>query len=234
MSEEDQPVDVAALPKFAKTSYESCMSAKDIKSLAIRHEIPLDLHHVARTKGLDIVPSGGMATTWDFLGFCPVFKDTEGNVVTMFEYMRFPLLCGASISNGVALTAQDQIEREKHGSRPKREKRKRGEKMKGKDPAQRLRLGKLLLLINVARPPLSTFHPWNPTDPIRGNPSGAAAKTAESREDRSLHISSHNSANHPVHNYADAHGDKETDNLWLGSFVGQSERALTNVNTEVL
>ncbi|GJY82872.1 hypothetical protein Tco_0496248 [Tanacetum coccineum] len=74
----------------------------------------------------------------------------------------------------------------------------------------------------------------DPTGPVGGNPSGVAAETAKSREDRSLHISPHDSANRSVHNYADAHGDKETDNLWLGSFVGQSERALTNVNTEVL
>ncbi|GKD50330.1 hypothetical protein Tco_1279306 [Tanacetum coccineum] len=46
-----QPVDVAALPKFNMTSYESCMSAKDVKSLAIRHDIPLDLHPITLTKG---------------------------------------------------------------------------------------------------------------------------------------------------------------------------------------
>ncbi|GKD60245.1 hypothetical protein Tco_1297754 [Tanacetum coccineum] len=74
----------------------------------------------------------------------------------------------------------------------------------------------------------------DPTGPVGGNPSGVAAKTAESWEDRSLHISPHDSANRSVHNYVDAHGDKETDNLRLGSFVDQSERALTNVNTEVL
>nr|GEU87092.1 hypothetical protein [Tanacetum cinerariifolium] len=52
MSEEDQSVDVAALPKFDMPSYKSSMSAKDVKSLAIRHGILLDLHHVAFTKGL--------------------------------------------------------------------------------------------------------------------------------------------------------------------------------------
>ncbi|GKA10451.1 hypothetical protein Tco_0689884 [Tanacetum coccineum] len=30
---------------------------------------------------------GGLTTTWDFPGFCPIFKDTEGNVVTMSEYL---------------------------------------------------------------------------------------------------------------------------------------------------
>nr|GFA38827.1 transposase (putative), gypsy type [Tanacetum cinerariifolium] len=48
---EDQNVDVAALPKFDMPLYESEMTAKDVKSLAIRHGIPLDLHPVALTNG---------------------------------------------------------------------------------------------------------------------------------------------------------------------------------------
>nr|GEU43591.1 nucleotide-diphospho-sugar transferase [Tanacetum cinerariifolium] len=59
---------------------------------------------------------GWLATTWDFFGFRPIFKDTEGNVVTMFEYLRFPFLSGASILKGPALTSQDQIEQ--HTTRP--------------------------------------------------------------------------------------------------------------------
>nr|GEV09759.1 hypothetical protein [Tanacetum cinerariifolium] len=51
MSEEDQTLDVVALPKFDMLSYESNISAKDVKSLALRHGIPLDLHPVALTKG---------------------------------------------------------------------------------------------------------------------------------------------------------------------------------------
>ncbi|GJW99389.1 hypothetical protein Tco_0183303 [Tanacetum coccineum] len=51
MSEEDQAVGPTALPKFDMPSYESQMTAKDIKSLAIRHGIPLDLHPVALTEG---------------------------------------------------------------------------------------------------------------------------------------------------------------------------------------
>ncbi|GKB94503.1 hypothetical protein Tco_0980640 [Tanacetum coccineum] len=63
MSEEVQTADVAALLKFDMPSYESSMTANDIKSLAVRHNIPLDLHLVALTKGwtmdklLNIVPS---------------------------------------------------------------------------------------------------------------------------------------------------------------------------------
>ncbi|GKC02910.1 hypothetical protein Tco_0994520 [Tanacetum coccineum] len=52
MSEEDQTVDVTVLPKFDMPSYESEMTSKDVKSLALRHGIPLDLHPVALTKGL--------------------------------------------------------------------------------------------------------------------------------------------------------------------------------------
>nr|GEV76234.1 hypothetical protein [Tanacetum cinerariifolium] len=131
MSKEDQTIDVMALPKFDMSSYESSMSAKDVKSLAIRHGIPLDLHHVALTKGwtmdqlsddmiglhwssIDLcsVPSGllfqgGLATTWDFSGFHLVFKDTEENVVTMSEYLRFIFLSGATIEKGSAIINQD-------------------------------------------------------------------------------------------------------------------------------
>ncbi|GJR16136.1 hypothetical protein Tco_0798788 [Tanacetum coccineum] len=97
------------------------MTAKDVKSLALWHGIPLDLHPVALTKGwtMDKLPDdmiGGLTTTWDFLGFCPVFKDIEGNVVTMSEYLRFPFLSGATIDKGTALTNQDR--RAKHTVHP--------------------------------------------------------------------------------------------------------------------
>nr|GFD54255.1 hypothetical protein [Tanacetum cinerariifolium] len=55
---------------------------------------------------------GGLVTTWDFLGFRSVFKDTEGNVVTMSEYLRFSFMSGATIEKGNALTNQDL--REQH------------------------------------------------------------------------------------------------------------------------
>ncbi|GKE19386.1 hypothetical protein Tco_1426963, partial [Tanacetum coccineum] len=279
MFKEDQPVDVAALPKFNMTSYESCMSAKDVKSLAIRHDIPLDLHPITLTKGwnmdklsddmiglyeqyfefsgirvidLQPVPSGllfqgGSATTWDFPGFCHVFKDTEGNVVTMSKYLRFPFLSGASISKSAALTAQDRIdpkivairERKARAAAKKREKKKRGEdEGEGSRPKVKrrktiaARKGGSATSEHVSSP--EPIRVVDPTSPVGGNPFAAAAETAKSREDRSLYISPHDSANHSVHNYTDAHGDKETNSLRLGSFVGQSKGALTNVNTEVL
>ncbi|GJY82618.1 hypothetical protein Tco_0495994 [Tanacetum coccineum] len=51
MSEEDQIFGTTVLPKFDMPSSESTMTAKDVKSLALRHGIPLDLHPVALTKG---------------------------------------------------------------------------------------------------------------------------------------------------------------------------------------
>nr|GEX09191.1 hypothetical protein [Tanacetum cinerariifolium] len=73
MSEEDQTVDVVVLPKFDMPSYESTMSAKDVKSLAIRHSIPLDLHPCALTEGwtMDQLPAdmiGLYEQYFEFLG----------------------------------------------------------------------------------------------------------------------------------------------------------------------
>ncbi|GJZ91608.1 hypothetical protein Tco_0663535 [Tanacetum coccineum] len=51
MSEENQTVGVTALPKFDMPSYESEMTSKDVKSLALRHRIPLDLLPVVLRKG---------------------------------------------------------------------------------------------------------------------------------------------------------------------------------------
>nr|GEX65275.1 hypothetical protein [Tanacetum cinerariifolium] len=50
MSEEGQNIDVGSLPKFDMPLYSSEMTAKDVKLLALRHDIPLDLHPIALTK----------------------------------------------------------------------------------------------------------------------------------------------------------------------------------------
>ncbi|GJS66020.1 hypothetical protein Tco_0680584 [Tanacetum coccineum] len=77
------------------------------------------------SQSIDIrpVPSGllfhaGLATTWEFSGFLPVFKDTEGNVVTMSEYLRFPFLDGATIGQGDALSARNPITQRTTGPLP--------------------------------------------------------------------------------------------------------------------
>ncbi|GJX21039.1 hypothetical protein Tco_0223716 [Tanacetum coccineum] len=60
------------------------------------------------------IPSGllfsaGLAITWEFPKFRPLFKDPEGNVVTMSEYVRLPFLSGMTIEAGEALTKQNVI-----------------------------------------------------------------------------------------------------------------------------
>ncbi|GJT78195.1 hypothetical protein Tco_1044920 [Tanacetum coccineum] len=49
MSEEDQNVEVVLPVKSDMHSYSSTMTAKDVKALAFKHNIPLDLHPVALT-----------------------------------------------------------------------------------------------------------------------------------------------------------------------------------------
>nr|GEY88673.1 hypothetical protein [Tanacetum cinerariifolium] len=80
-------------------------SAQDVKTLA---EWVIDLRPIPSC----LLFQGGLVTTWDFLGFRSVFKDTEGNVVTMSEYLRFSFMSGATIEKGNALTNQDL--REQH------------------------------------------------------------------------------------------------------------------------
>ncbi|GJY08256.1 hypothetical protein Tco_0375310 [Tanacetum coccineum] len=77
------------------------------------------------SQSIDIrpVPSGllfhaGLATTWEFPGFLLVFKDTEGNVVTMSEYLRFPFLDGAIVGQGDALSARNPITQRTTGHLP--------------------------------------------------------------------------------------------------------------------
>ncbi|GJT68362.1 hypothetical protein Tco_1019842 [Tanacetum coccineum] len=53
--------------------------------------------------------SAGLAITWEFPKFRPLFKDPEGNVVTMSEYLRLPFLSGMTIEAGEALTEQNVI-----------------------------------------------------------------------------------------------------------------------------
>ncbi|GJY70966.1 hypothetical protein Tco_0474669 [Tanacetum coccineum] len=60
------------------------------------------------------IPSGllfsaGLAITWEFPKFRPLFKDSEGNVVIMSEYLRLPFLSGMTIEAGEALTEQNVL-----------------------------------------------------------------------------------------------------------------------------
>nr|GEX84362.1 hypothetical protein [Tanacetum cinerariifolium] len=291
--------------------YESEMTAKDVKSLAIRHGIPLDLHLISkqghwfsfekrvgkgaegqvfrdtffrlrgwkkrffflnrraipdamawrhhdsdvndpvpkdgfntsdvqtlteRVVDLRPVPSrllfqGGLATTWDFPGFRPIFKDTEGNG----NILSFCLY-------GPVLTSQEQIEQ--HTTRPLSSDQNISKKT---DHQKRVKVEDPKIVATQERKARAAAKKRekrrqggdggegsrltvNPTDP-----SGAVVEIAESREDRSPRVSPHGSANHSVHNYSDArHYNEETNILRLGTSGDQSERAMTNVNTEVV
>nr|GEU60139.1 reverse transcriptase domain-containing protein [Tanacetum cinerariifolium] len=132
---------------------------------------------------------GGLATTWEFLGFRPVFKDIEENVVTMSKYLCFPFLSGASILKGSPLTSQDQIERKVRAAAKKKEKRRQGgDGGEGSHPATKRKK----IVAHVA-------------------------ETAESREDRSPRASPHGSANRFVHNYSDTYVDKGAGTLLLST-----------------
>nr|GEX07498.1 MAK10-like protein [Tanacetum cinerariifolium] len=54
-AEEDQLAENAVIPKFDMPCYESGMSPKDVKSLALRYGIPLDLHPCASSVGWTMI-----------------------------------------------------------------------------------------------------------------------------------------------------------------------------------
>ncbi|GJX44438.1 hypothetical protein Tco_0261114 [Tanacetum coccineum] len=216
---------------------------------------------------------GGLATTWDFPGFCPVFKDTEGNVVTMFEYLRFPFSSGVFIVKRTALTNQDRIAQHTTPPLPKEQpvsnKTDHQKKVEVEDPkivatkerkaqAAAKKKGSKKRGANegegschkVKRRKASATRGDNPTrsghvsspellrvvDPIGPaieKPSNTGTETAESRDDWSLHIPPHDSANHSIHDDTNVHEDEETNSLRLGSFVDESVRNLTLAQTEV-
>ncbi|GKE32509.1 hypothetical protein Tco_1451831 [Tanacetum coccineum] len=173
---------------------EDGFSASDVQVLA---EQVVDLRPVP--SGLLFL--GGLPSAWDFPSFRLVFKDTEGHVVTMSEYLRFPFLSGATISQGPALTSQDQIaQHTAHGS-----------------------------AASEATSSPKPFRTINPT-----NSSAAVDETAESREDHSPRISPRGSADHSVHNYDAHHGDGEGGTLRLGASGDQSGRGMAHVDTEAV
>nr|GFA74882.1 hypothetical protein [Tanacetum cinerariifolium] len=51
MADEDPFAEVTVRPKFDTPCHESTMSPKDVKSLALWHGIPLDLHPYASCEG---------------------------------------------------------------------------------------------------------------------------------------------------------------------------------------
>ncbi|GKC28392.1 hypothetical protein Tco_1035686, partial [Tanacetum coccineum] len=177
------------------------------------------------------IPSGllfhaGLATTWEFSGFLPSFKDTEGNVVTMSEYLRFPFLDGATIEQGDALSARDAITSHTTGplpaNQPLPEKTARAAGGEGGSKGKPKRRK-----VSVVRPeegdsteeassasPLRTVAP-NPSFLLKDVDEG----TAESQEDEHVSVPNNDSANtNPDHTVehdesfgeSRGHGEDET------------------------
>ncbi|GJU47840.1 hypothetical protein Tco_1217395, partial [Tanacetum coccineum] len=69
--------------------------------IALTHQ-PIDIRGIPS----GLLFSAGLAITWEFPKFRPLFKDPEGHVVTMSEYLRLPFLSGMTIEAGEALTEQ--------------------------------------------------------------------------------------------------------------------------------
>nr|GFB91218.1 hypothetical protein [Tanacetum cinerariifolium] len=74
----------------------------DVRTLA---EIIIDLRSVYST----LLFTAGLAIVWKFPGFCHIFKDTRGNVITMYEYLHFPFTANVVISTGDAIYAKEYI-----------------------------------------------------------------------------------------------------------------------------
>ncbi|GJZ61731.1 hypothetical protein Tco_0617868 [Tanacetum coccineum] len=126
MSEEDQTVDVVVVPKFDMPSHESTMTAEKVKTLAIRHGIPLDLHPVALTAEWTMDQLSEELIGWKKRFFfldrraipdAMAWRHHDSDVndpmpedeVTMSEYIRFPFLFGAAIEKGPPFAGQDRI-----------------------------------------------------------------------------------------------------------------------------
>ncbi|GKC02352.1 hypothetical protein Tco_0993962 [Tanacetum coccineum] len=72
--------------------------------IALTHQ-PIDIRGIPS----GLLFSAGLAVTWEFPKFYPLFKDPKGNVITMSEYLRLPFLSGMTIEARGALTEQDVI-----------------------------------------------------------------------------------------------------------------------------
>nr|GEX45019.1 hypothetical protein [Tanacetum cinerariifolium] len=222
MFEGDQNVDVATLPKFDMPLYEPEMTAKDVKSLAIQNGIPLDLHTVALTKGwtMDHLPD-------DMIG---LYEQIEP-----VNYVRAVL----SKSRHHDFDVNDSIPKDGFNASDVQLLTERVVDLRPMPPGLLFSGGLATTLDFLGfRPFLKIprgmpLRAMGPTGPATENPSGAAADTVESREDRSLYITSHDLANRSVHDDGGVRDDEKTNSLRLGSFVDHSGRNLTLVQTEV-
>ncbi|GJW17078.1 hypothetical protein Tco_0024514, partial [Tanacetum coccineum] len=299
MSEEDQAVEVVPPVKSDMHSYSSTMIAMDVKALALKHNIPLDLHPVALTaewtmdkltdhfiglyeqyfefsgvrvpfatlllavldhfrvhisqlvpigltrltlfelysipqamawrhhdsnihdplptdgfsasdvatltsQSIDVrpVPSellfhAGLATTWEFSGFLPVFKDTEGNVVTILKEVE------TSDPKIVAIR-----ERKARAVAKKRAERKRAADGEGGSKGKTKRR-KVFAVRAEEEDSTEEASSASPLQAVAPDPSvllkDVDVETAESREAEHVSLPRHDSANKSIHNYAEDH-----------------------------
>ncbi|GJS68514.1 hypothetical protein Tco_0683079 [Tanacetum coccineum] len=231
MSEEDQIADVATLPKFDMPSYESEMTAKDVKALALRHGIPLDLHPVALTKGWTMDKLSD-----DMIGLYEQYFEFSG-IRVPFSAFLFALIKHFRVH--ISQLVPWRPERCCHSKKEikvaakKRERKKQGgDGGEGSCPVTKRQK------TAARRDGSAASEATSSPEPIRtlnlNNPSATIAETAESREDRSPRESPRGSADHSVHNYDIHHGDGGTGNLRLGTSGDPPERAITHVDTEVV
>nr|GEW66050.1 transposase (putative), gypsy type [Tanacetum cinerariifolium] len=189
-------------------SLEDGFSASGVQTLTER---VIDLRHVPS----GLLFRGGLATTWDFPGFHPIFKDIKGN--------------GASILKGPVLTSQDQIEQHTTCLLPSSQ-----DISKKMDHKKRVEVEDPKIVATRESKARAAAKKRERKRQGGDGGEGTVTETDESREDRSPHVSPHGSGNRYVHNYSDTHVNEETDTLRLGNSDDQSGRAMTNVNTKVV
>ncbi|GJU53002.1 hypothetical protein Tco_1226716 [Tanacetum coccineum] len=217
---EYQTVDVTALPKFDMPSYESSMSAKE--GHIVDTKLPILFRVIVLKKELPLLIRIAQHTTPPLSTNQPIPDKTDHQKEVEVEDPKI-----------VAIR-----ERKAKAAAKKREnKRRGGDEGEGSRPqVKRMKASAARKEGPAISGHVSSPKPIRTVDPTRlaaGNPSGAVAAIAESREDRTLHNPPHDLANRSVHNYADTHDDEEANSLRLGSFIDQSDRNLTAVNTEV-
>ncbi|GKD50287.1 hypothetical protein Tco_1279263 [Tanacetum coccineum] len=260
MAEEDCSVEVAVVPKFDIPNHQSKLSPKDVKSLAKKYNIPLDLHPCVPSKGwtmdnlpeevigwkdkrffidMRVIPDAmawrhhdsdvndtfpdndfslldvralaekvidlrpmhpgllfvvGLATTWDFPRFYPIFKDTGGNVITMSEYLRFPFLFEVSIAKGAVVPATHPEKKKAQDATKKKENKKMANDEGGSSkPKPKKKKAPVAKKDNI-------------TDSDRGNDE---AQHAPEDEHHSASPSPRESANEFVYNFINVNDDKE-------------------------
>ncbi|GKF09790.1 hypothetical protein Tco_0044014, partial [Tanacetum coccineum] len=227
--------------RVGKGAREDGFSASDVQVLT---EQVVDLRPVPSR----LLFLGGLASTWDFPSFCPVFKDTEGHGPTLTsqdqitQHTARPLPPYQAIPEKTDhqkivkvedLKIVDIRERKAKATAKKRERKKQGgDGREGSRPATKRQKTAARKDGSAASEATSSLEPLRIINPT--NPSAVVAETAESREDHSPRVSPRGSADHSVHNYDAHHGDGEGETLRLGASGDPSGRGMAHVDTEVV